>query len=612
MQNFFGFIDYTHTNISKLKHLNSSGRTQFHEQYSDYSLFLSFDKSDDSKMLNNEEILLFLNGTISNKSQLIKTLQLENRKISSLELLRVAYQTWDIKFLKNLEGKFSLIIYDKKRGILFLAKDKVGAKPINFYHSKERILFSSHLSQLKELPNFNPVISPKGLASYLQFGCILQPNSIFEGCYKIKSGYYNHFDLIKKEYFDASYWTLESCYYAKKTLASEREVLQHAHTALKESIEKNYPENKKIGVSLSGGYDSSTIASLLQNRDEKKLNTFTIGFTDQSINEAKDAKAIAQHLGTEHHEHYFQGKDALRIVPQLCKVYDEPFAEYAATPTILTAELLKKEKVEHIFVGDGGDEVFATADDTTFFERIHAVPYFVRRAFTFPFKQIPIARLPYLKRVYNLPTKYEKFFKILSSQNIPQTIEARNILFREEELELLVLNYNLPLQTTFDGINFEGYHETVDEIIGTYFKTTMTDGELVKSYGAMNHYNIGLHTPFLDEKLIAYMATVPASIKIKNGIKKYILKEIAHEYIPKKLLDRPKSGFDIPFSSWMRGELKELVYSQINEKRLNEDKLFYTSSIIQIRDNFYQGNNSFKYKLWRIFIFQLWYENFKG
>jgi len=612
MQKFFGFIDYSNINISTIPQTDTSQETEIYEQYANHSLFLSFQKNTDSNLISDEDILLFLNGTISNKSQLINTLHIQNRDISLLELLKIAYQTWDMNFLKNLEGKFSLILYDKKKNNLFLAKDKVGARPINFYHSKERIIFSSHLTQFKRVPKFEPIIAPQGLASYLQFGCILQPNSIFENCYKIKSGHYNHFDLTTKEYLETSYWQLESCYHRKKILDLESDIIKHAHKTLEESIQKNYPKNQKIGLSLSGGYDSSTLAGLLQHNHSEKLNTFTIGFDDQSINEAKDAKAIAKHLGTEHHEHYFQGEDAVRIIPKLCKVYDEPFAEYAGTPTVLTAELLEEEGIKNIFVGDGGDEVFATADDTHFFERIHSVPHGLRTALTFPFKQIPIEKFSYLKKIYNLPTKYEKFLKILSSKNIPQTIEARNILFREEELKSYIVGYKVPLKTTFDTINFEGYHETVDEIIGTYFKTTMTDGELVKSYGAMNHHNIALHTPFLEENLISYMATIPASIKIKDGIKKYILKEIAHQYIPKNLLDRPKSGFDIPFSSWMRNELKELVFSQINEKRLNEDKLFYTSSIIQIRDNFYQGDNTVKYKLWRIFIFQLWYENFKG
>ena len=138
----------------------------------------------------------------------------------------------------------------------------------------------------------------------------------------------------------------------------------------------------------------------------------------------------------------------------------------------------------------------------------------------------------------------------------------------------------------------------------------MADGELMKSYASMNYENIRLSAPFLDIELIEYMARVPSEIKIKNNIKKYLLKEIAHQYIPTELINRPKSGFAVPFSLWMKGILKDILYEQINEKRLDKDNIFYTSSILKIRDQFYAGNDIYQYKLWRIFIFQLWYENF--
>ncbi len=609
MQDFFGFINYKREAFP----LNSSKNIIVHqEECSNFNLFFSYQNNNTSIHLNNPDIFLFLLGRISNKSELKILLKHEDSVLSSIELLEIAYTQWGLECIKKLEGSFILILYDKKSEKLLLIKDKIGKIPLNYHHSNDKIIFASSIQRFKEVSTFVPSINPQSLASYLQFGSILQPNTIFNECYKIKSGHYKNFDLLQKKSREEVYWKLEECYIEPKINVSESTVIKNAHQLLQKSIEKTYLEDKKIALSLSGGYDSSTILALLQEKSSKKINTFTIGFNKKDINEAIDAKAIAKHIGTEHHEHYFTGKDALEIIPKLCKIYDEPFAEYAATPTVLTAQLIQQHNIHDIFVGDGGDEVFATADDTEFFQRIHRVPHKIRENISLPFKKFPIAKVPYLEKMYNLPTKYTKLLQILSSKNIPKTIEARNILFREEELHMLIQNYTDPIKTTFDEINFKGHHETVDEIIGTYFKTSMTDGELVKSYNAMNKYNISLHTPFLDEKLIAYMATVPSSIKIKNGIKKYILKEIAHQYIPKALLDRPKSGFDIPFSSWMRRELKELVYAQINEKRLNEDKLFYTSFIIKIRDNFYQGNDSYKYKLWRIFIFQLWYENFKG
>ncbi len=607
MQDFLGFIDYSRT--EPIIDINDYNIEIYQEKYALFNIFLSYNIGINATHLNNKNIFITLFGTINNQSKLRRLLHRDN-SISDIELMAESYKRWGLEFIKIIEGSFAIILYDKNREILVLLKDKIGKIPINYYESDNKIIFTSSVQRFKEVSTFVHSINPQSLASYLQFGAILQPNTILTNCYKVKAGEYIEFNLLKKESKEHRYWRLEECYSNPKRDELETSIINNAHQLLRESVDKSYLTDKRVALSLSGGYDSSTLASILQ--EQREIDTFTIGFNQESINEAKEAKAIAKHLGTKHHEYYFRAKDALEIIPKLSQIYDEPFAEYGATPTLLTAQLISQEGIDDIVVGDGGDEVFATADDVSFFHRIDTIPQHRRERLCSLLKRIPINKIPYLEKKYNLPTKCSKIFNIISSKNIPKMVEAKNILFREDELHLIIQNYTNPILTTFDDINFDGHHETVDEIIGTYFKTTMTDGELVKSYRAMNNYNISLHTPFLDEQLISYMATIPSSIKIKDGIKKYILKEIAHQYIPKALLDRPKRGFDIPFSSWMRNELKELVYSQINEKRLNEDKIFYTSFIINIRDSFYQGNDSYKYKLWRLFLFQLWYENFKG
>ena len=610
LQNIFGFIDYKKNNIPIDS--NRADQTIYHQKFNNYTLFLSYNLDKHTYLIDDKHILILFNGNISNIPQINTKLNIDSNALTVPQLLKEAYLQWGMRLLEEIEGAFNLIIYDKERELLTLSKDKIGSIPLNFYHDNNLIVFGSRVSDFKKAPNFRPIISPEGLALYLQFGYIIQPNTIFKGCYKVKSGESNNFDLRKKEQYSTSFWKLESEYKEEKLFPNEHKIITEAQHLLTHAIHKIKTDHQEIAVSLSGGYDSSTIAALLQNESDYKVESFTIGFEDESIDEAPHAKAIATHLGTKHHEHYFTAKDALRVIPQLSQIYDEPFADHAASPTILTNEMLKEQGLNNLFIGDGGDEVFATADDVHFFERIQYLSPRVREILTSPLKQINMDAIPYIKNIYNLPTKCEKLLQILSAKNIPQMIEARNILFREKELQTLIKNYMQPIPTTFNEVNFNGFNETVDEIIGTYFKTSMIDGELVKSYSASNHQNIEIHTPFLDEELIAFMAKVPSSIKIKDGIKKYILKEIAHQYIPKNLLDRPKSGFDIPFSSWMRHELKDLVYAQLNEERLNEDKLFYTSSVIKLRDEFYQGNNQYKYKLWRIFLFQLWYENFKG
>ena len=534
---------------------------------------------------------------------------LNNKTLNDIEFIIQSYQQKGIAFLKYLEGNFSLAIYDKIEEKLFIAKDKVGVQPLYFTYVNTNFIFGTRLRDFSAIEDVELTVNPNALANYLQFGFVLQPNTIFKHCHKVNAGEYIVFNLKTAIYQRHTYWKLEACYSKQKSKLDETNILQDAHKLLNSSIENN-TKKSHYGVSLSGGYDSSTLAAIAQAQSSQKIDTFTIGFYDDAINEAPYAKEIAKHIGSNHHEHYFTAKDAVNLIPKMCIVYDEPFADYASSPTMITAQLLKENNIENLIAGDGGDEVFATAADLYTFERLKNTPYLIKQLFAKPLNYLPVDKVPYLKNYKNLPKKYNKLMQILLAKNIPQMIKTRNTLFVEKEFNHLILNYTQPINTSFDSIDFQGSSECVDEIIGTYFKTTMADGELVKSYSAMNHENIRLSTPYLNSELIEYMTMIPSDIKVKNGIKKYLLKEVAYQYIPKELIERPKCGFDIPFSSWMRNELKDILYSQINKKRLGKDKLFYTSNILTIRDQFYAGNDAYKYKLWRIFIFQLWYENF--
>ena len=529
-------------------------------------------------------------------------------ELSEAEYIEKLYRDEGIEFLNRLEGNFALALYDKKHKKLYIAKDRVGVTPLYFSHTEKGFIFGTRVQEFSMVNDFKLTINPNALGHYLQYGYILQPNSIFSNCYKLNAGEYLTLDIKNDVITHHSYWSLENCY-KKKEFSTEEHTIHKANELLNQSVEKNCYK-KPFGVSLSGGYDSSTLAAIAQRQSSQKIDTFTIGFYENRINEAPYAKAIAKHLGTNHHEHYFSAKDILNFIPKIAKVYDEPFADHASSPTILTSQLLKENHNENLIAGDGGDEVFATAENVQDFEKLKATPLLLKQLFAQPLSYLPIGKIPYLKNYNNLPLKYHKIIELLLSKSTPKMIQNRISLFLEEEIESSVKGYQTPLYTTFDTLNFGGDTQMVDEIIGTYFKTTMVDGELVKSYSAMNYNNIRLSTPYLDRELIEYMAKVPSSIKIKNGTKKYILKEIANRYIPKELIERPKCGFDIPFGEWMRDELKDILYAQINKKRLDKDNLFYTSYILNIRDNFYAGNDAYKYKLWRVFIFQLWYENF--
>lgn len=567
--------------------------------------------------MNNSSKELILKEELSNLSyfndttlQILFIGELLNKQSLKEELfIAESYLKLGIDFLKELEGSFSLVIYDKEKEEIFIAKDKMGLSPLYFMNNNQEFICGTHLRDFQTIQGVKLDIDPNVLGSYLQFGFVLQPNSIFKNCHKIQAGEYLCFNINKRTCSTHTYWRLESCYTKPKIQEDEKRIQNHAHQLLQESIEKNC-FNKNFGVSLSGGYDSATITAISQAQSSEKIDTFTIGFHENKINEAPYAKAVAKHLNTRHHEHYFSAKDALELIPKMCEVYDEPFADHASSPTILTAQLLKAQHKTTLMAGDGGDEVFATAEDVERLSLLKNTPLYLKYLLAKPLALIPLKKIPYLKDYNNLPKKQSKLIQILLAKNIPEIIYNRNTLFLEEELQQDIKGYTQKVTTSFDTINFQGSAEVVDEIIGTYFKTTMIDGELVKSYGAMNYHNISLCTPYLNTKLIDYMSRIPSDIKIKNGIKKYLLKEIAYKYIPKELIERPKCGFDIPFGQWMKNELKELVYAQVSQERLDKENLFYTSSILNIRDQFYAGNDAYKYKLWRLFIFQLWYENF--
>ena len=527
----------------------------------------------------------------------------------NLSKLKEDYLQEGINLLKNLDHAFACLIYDKNKKQLFIAKDKVGIQPLYFANTDENIIIGTHLKKFREVKSFSPTINPSCVADYLQFGFILQPNTIFKHCYKVCSGEYICFDLNNNSYITHKYWELESCYKEEKSNNSEQEVLIKTKRLLEEAVEKS-SKHSQFGLSLSGGYDSSTLVALAQAQSQTAVDTFSIGFHDEKINEAHYAKKIAKHLGAKHHEYYFTEKDALELIPKMCQVYDEPFADHASSPTMLTSQLLKANNLSTIISGDGGDEVFATAENVHLLHRLEQTPMLLKKIFAKSINTINTKKVPYIKNINNIEQKQNKLVQLLLAPNIPRMVYERNTLFIETELQTHIKGYTKSINNSFDTIDFPKHAQAVDKVIGSYFKTTMVDGELMKSYAAMNHQDIRLSTPFLDIPLIEYLARVPSSIKIKNDIKKYLLKEIAHEYIPKNLIERPKSGFYTPYSDWMRGILKDILYSQINKKRLDEDNIFYTSSILNIRDQFYAGDDTYKYKLWRIFLFQLWYENF--
>jgi asparagine synthase (glutamine-hydrolysing) len=546
-------------------------------------------------------------GTIYNAKRVAKMLHLPLESDPTL-LLAEGYRRWETKLFEKLDAIFVLAIDDLEKNCVTLARDPVGIEQLYYLHDRKTFIFSSSLSRVANDPSYKKSLNMQALANYFTYGYIMQPNTIYRNCFKLKAGTYLQFQKAHGTCLHQRYWNLGAYYDKPKHKPDTTALKAEAKSLLKNAVQKRLDHTKNIAVSLSSGYDSSCIAALVQEQTSAPVKTFTIGFEETTVNEAPDAKKIAAHLGTEHTEYYFTNDDAYDAVTALSDIYDEPFYNNGAIPTTILAKLVKQAECNTVFVGDGGDEVFATADDVKHFSELSAIPYGLRRGVGRIAERFNPHALPGVRYYKNFPAKYYKMLQMFQAETIPHMVRSRMTLFTPSELQMLFLEQPQPFRTIFDELTFGPYAEPVDLITGSYFQSFMIDGELMKTTGAFSNVDIAVREPFLDKALIAFMAQVPSEVKIKNGIKKYLLKEIIYDYIPRHLLDRPKRGFSIPFAEWMRGILKPLLLETLSESNIAKDAILNPHYVKKIQNLFFSGKDAYKYKLWSIFLYQLWYE----
>ena len=531
-----------------------------------------------------------------------------NQNNLKFEYLYNLYYQFKTNMFRKIDGTFNIAIYDKVKEKLYIARDKVGEKPLYLYQSSNNFAFSDKLKDFYNLPTFTKKINKAGLVSFLEYGYVLESDSIFENVSKVKSGHFVEYDLKYKKFTQKQYWCIDEYYQKDKFNFPEKKIINSVEKILHKSITKRLNNNKKIAVSLSGGFDSSTIATILSQQSKTPIDTFTIGFYEQKLDEAPYSKALANYLGTNHYEIYFSDNDALNIIPKLYKFYDEPFADHGAVATILLSKIITENKHQAYFAGDGADKIFGTYRSKSRLNSFFALSIYIRKILYILLSIVNIKAIPFVANYKNIAYKYEKMLLVLKSENIPEMIKIRNLQFLQSEIEIL-LQQKIFYTNTFDEIKLYSNMEYIDKILSTDFKTFVKGIELTKSSGSIRSFGVEAIKPYLDEELIEYMIRVPQSIKIKNNIPKYVLKQIIYKYVPQKLMNRPKSGFAIPIERWMKGVLKELIYEQLSYSRLKNDEIFDTKSILEIRDKFYRGEHQIGYKLWYLFIFQLWYQD---
>lgn len=560
-----------------------------------------------------EHLDIVYNGEVYNFMEIqeeLKELGYSFQSHSDTEVILKAYHCWGMDAVSKFNGMFAIAILNKKEETLTLIRDRSGIKPLYWYLKDGLFMFASELKSLHQHPDFHKEINKDVLAQYLQYGYVLQPYSIFKSTQQLNAAHYLKIDLKTESIEKKRYWSVSKWYEKPKLILTDKEAIDKTESILKKAFEYRMVSDVPVGIFLSGGYDSTLVTSLLQANRDTKINTFTIGFEESSYDEAPHARDIAKHLGTEHNEYYCSQKDALDIIPKLAEIYDEPFGDASAIPTVLVSQLAK-EKVTVSLSADGGDEIFAGYDTyaTTLDmnKGCKKIPNSIRKNLAKAMQMVSSEKIPFSNKLFNFETRYEKAKNLLASENCADMFKYRSQLQTTTQLEKL-LNFPVnSLKTAFDSdvSNIEG---CLSQMLMVDYQTYMADNILTKVDRATMSVSLEGREPFLDYNIIEFAAQLPDHFKYRDGEQKWVLKQITHKYLPESIMKRPKMGFAPPITEWFRDELKEYFMEYLSHERLTKEGLFNADEVVSLRDEYFNGNSVLIKRLWFILMFELWYE----
>ena len=556
---------------------------------------------------------IIFNGEIYNFKEIRKELELLKHSFDSdsdTEVILKAYHEWGIDAIHKFNGMFSIVIFDTAANKVVLIRDRVGVKPLYYYHENGNVLFASELKSLHEVDCFKKRINQDALALFLQYGYVLQPHTIFENTYKVNSGCYLEVDLATQNVVETKYWDVVDHYNKPKLKISDQEAIEETEALLKTSFEYRMVSDVPVGVFLSGGYDSSIVTAILQSNNTNKINTFTIGFHEKSFDEAPYAKQVSEHLGTNHTEYYCTQKDALDIIPKLPEIHDEPFGDVSAIPTTLVSTLAIKD-VKVCLGADGGDELFSGytkhKNSLDYYNRYVSLPSALKSTLRFGLGKFDPTKIPYFKNTYNFETKYKKLQNVLNAKTAANVLKFTRQNFTREQINRLLKSPTTELKTHFDD-EVNSHNDQINRMLAVDSKTFLLDDNLPKLDRPTMSVSLEGREPLLDYRLIEFVAQLPSNLKYRDGQKKWLLKEITHKYLPKNMMDRPKQGFGVPITQWFKDDLKEYFMVYLSASRLDSEGVFNSSEVISLRDRYLNGDTEGAGRLWRILMFQMWYE----
>jgi len=557
-------------------------------------------------------VAIVFNGEIYNylelKEDLLKTGKYTFRTTCDTEVLLCLYQELGENMFSKVNGMFAFAIYDFKKKITLLAKDRMGKKPLYYSVISNTLVFASELKAIIQHPLISRELNINAVNEYLTFDYVPTTNTIFNNIHKLEA---SHYMLFKDGQITANkpYWKAD---FTQQNI-SFSDAKERLDKLLNDAVKRRLMSDVPLGVFLGGGLDSSAVAYYAQKNATSKINTFSIGFSEKSYDESNYARLVAMQLGTDHHEEILSAKQSLPLIPEITAKLDEPFAD----PSIIPTHFLSKFTRKHVTValgGDGSDELMA------------GYPTFISDKFSGLFNAMPSAAIKGLNVLTDLLP--------LSDENISLDFKLKQFLkgfelqyrythslwlgsFTPSLKDKLFTNDTKATITNGTGLGcIDRYLQDVpninafSQLLYTYYRTYLLEDILVKVDRASMYTSLEVRAPFLDTTVIEFLNTLPKHYKIKGFSGKYILKELMRDKLPNQIIDRPKKGFGIPVSLWLRNELKGTMENYLSEERIKKQGLFNYSYIEKLKKEHLSKKKNHRKLLWNLMVFEMWRENY--
>ncbi|TIC85335.1 asparagine synthase (glutamine-hydrolyzing) [Crenobacter intestini] len=546
---------------------------------------------------------------------------------SDTETLLACFEAWGVEdTLRECVGMFALALWDRQTRSLVLARDRFGEKPLYYGWNGRRFFFASELKAIEAHPSFSAPVNRDALALMMRFGHVPAPFSIYQGISKLGSGCsltipYACTSDDARSIQPVPYWSLEAVSESGRRApftGTDEQAIDLLAQTLSEAVRGQQLADVPVGAFLSGGIDSSLVVALMQSQSSQPVRTFTIGFDEAAFDEAAHARAIAVHLGTQHTEFRVKPEDALRLIPALPQIYDEPFADPSQIPTYLVAKLARAQ-VTVALSGDGGDELFAGYNRYPWAQKVNRrlqwLPGPMRGLVSSGMVGVPVGGwdamnkwlsplLPASMRMVHLGDKMHKLADALEARSSAELYRGVMSLWKSPG-QLVLGSREPPVlidaeHATLSGLSFAEWMMLVDA------QASLQDDMLVKVDRAAMAVSLETRVPLLDLRVAALAWRLPMSMKIRDGKGKWILRQLLYRHVPQALVDRPKQGFSVPVGEWLKGPLREWAEGLLDERRLRAEGYFDAGRVRAAWLEHLSGRRHWPLQLWCVLMFQSW------